>query len=748
MKKQAFNHWFSTFQQQALALNERRLVLLVGDNTWAASLLEQIGVLSSEQLPNSRCFIYGDNPTFKATMATKRFRDKLGSESDYVVFSDSQLNIDALAALSGTLVAGGVLFLVMNDYSQIENSYFLKRFFRLISENKSHVIIEQHHLQAEPFIEDESTNESESKGNKESLTSSNKNAESLPYHCKNPEQVQAVEAIIKVVTGRRKRPFVLTADRGRGKSSALAIACGQLLANATKDNPLHIVITAADYNSLEVFYKQLSISLPTARLVNNQYISEFGRIEFIAVDQLIKQDINASLVLVDEAAAIPVYLLEQLVVKYHRMVFASTVHGYEGAGRGFTLKFKQKLDVICPKWRQQHMHQPIRYCLNDPLEQLIFDGCLLNAELGHAPSSHSSLSETTKLDLESLTFKQVDAKTLATNEKMLSQVVSVLVTAHYQTKPSDVKMLLDNPNMQLVCLMSKQKSELDVVAVALLISEGKSTENIISTTDVSAIENSQRRLKNHFTPQSLLTQCGEERAFDFHYLRVMRIAVHVQWQQQGIGSLLLNKINGFAHNEGADFVSSSFGATSSLLSFWLTQGYHLARIGFSKDKASGEHSALVLNAISERAKNINQELTNEFYRSFSYLLTDEYRDLSADLVALILHARPNTLPIEITLRDLRNIKAFSQGHRQYSCCVFSLQLWLLKILAQSDFWEQKQLKQNQLTQSQLTQNEIGILIKRILQKHSIKEVCTEYSLTGKKALEQNIQRQISLFDVT
>lgn len=37
------------------------------------------------------------------------------------------------------------------------------------------------------------------------------------------EQRLAIDSIIKVVTGHRKRPLVLTADRGRGKTSALGL---------------------------------------------------------------------------------------------------------------------------------------------------------------------------------------------------------------------------------------------------------------------------------------------------------------------------------------------------------------------------------------------------------------------------------------------------------------------------------------------------------------------------------------------
>ena len=722
MKNELFIEWLQSFQQQALACNERRLIVLVGDESWAHSLLEFADIIKDNNSANTRRLVYGDSETISSNVSLQRFRDKLGSESDYVVFADSQYSIDALAALSGTLVAGGVFFLVVSDYAKLKSSLFFKRFLNIVNQMSAHLILKQKEFFLPALVNTQ--NVSKDSGIEKTP---------LNYSCITQEQVTAVDAIIKVVKGKRKRPLVLTADRGRGKSSALALACIELLKTARKDNPLHIVITAADVNCLQVFFKQLQTINISGVWQNDCFTSDKGSVAFIAVDQLLKQRHKASLVLVDEAAAIPVYLLEQLVENYHRMVFASTVHGYEGAGRGFTLKFQQRLNVICPHWHHLHIHQPIRYRVGDPLEQLIFNSCLLNAELddiaGDLPKSSNSLL----LETNKLTFEHFTGQALAEDEALLAQVVSVLVTAHYQTKPSDVKMLLDNPSVQLLCLLldlndlSETKNKQRVVAVAMLISEGNSVTESVSGTDISAIKHSQRRLNNHFTPQSLLTQCGVEQAFDFHYLRVMRIAVNTQLQQRGVGSYFLKKINLFAQSQGADFLASSFGATKALLSFWLQQNYHVARLGFTKDKASGEHSALVLNAVSKKAMNLESAIKHEFYRSFDHLLNDEYQWLAADLIALIQYYYPKSCEVKLTAHDNANVSAFVQGHRQYACCAFSLYLWLKVRLTNTNLAEQ---------------SEIAVLIQRSMQKQNIAALCQQHNFTGKKALEQFLRNTI------
>jgi N-acetyltransferase 10 len=51
---------------------------------------------------------------------------------------------------------------------------------------------------------------------------------------------------------------------------------------------------------------------------------------------------QAELVVVDEAAAIPITVVKKLLGPY-MVILSSTVHGYEGTGRSLSLKLIQQL---------------------------------------------------------------------------------------------------------------------------------------------------------------------------------------------------------------------------------------------------------------------------------------------------------------------------------------------------------------------------------------------------------------------
>jgi tRNA(Met) cytidine acetyltransferase len=618
---------------------------------------------------------------------------------------------------------------------QYQKSLFIQRFYDLVNNNNHHTVIHECE-DTPPQLLDQNL--------EHVINQRSKPQPPYPMSCKTAEQHKAVEAIIKVVTGHRNRPLVLTADRGRGKSSALAIASAKLL-NERRDSHFKIIVTAPVIAALSVFFKQLTSLLPEAKYQSNSLIIGKACLYFYPVDQLVAKPERSNLMIVDEAAGIPVYLLEQLINNYHRIVFSSTVHGYEGAGRGFSINFLKILKQRYPQFLSMQLHQPIRWRQGDPLETLVFDSCLLRAELPKLATptvSQTSNKHITHPFLKHVEFKRYSSAELVNDERLLAEIFAVLVTAHYQTKPSDLQLMLDNSQVEIACLVltknisSQSDCNLDiqknnqfnnqVVAVALIMHEGKGLG--VNTDDVEAIKSAKRRLRNHFLPQSLLSHCGDQLAFNFHYLRIMRIAVHPEVQQQGLGLRLMFELKKMANEHGADFIGASFGVNYSLLQFWFKANFSLVRVGFTKDKASGEHSALLVFGLTAVTKNKQLFFQKQFYRSFDYLLLDEYQAMNSQLVRLICAGNHALEQQELSELDISNVIAYTKGERQYSDCVYSLYIW----------FKHELLKNH----SAANVEQSLVLVARLLQKHKNTQVCHAYGLTGKKMLNQHIKNYI------
>lgn len=702
MPNSTFAQWYFQLSAKLKSQNHRNFVIFCGDMTWATKQVDSlISNITESSIDIENGLVFSDISGVDAQVNKTNFRQFLGMETRYIFYVANEVNLDVLAALSGTIVGGGTLFLWWPDrVSTNDKRPFNDRIFRIAqqcSSNEHNYIINQ---EGSGFTTKALVFDQEAR-NKAIFTDT---------FCVTNEQRAAVEGVKKVVTGHRNRPMVLTADRGRGKSSALAIATAELLIQSQQK--MTIIVTAPQRQSLNIFFEQLRHCLPNAKCTTSHLMWEQHTVEFLPIDVLLKTKIQVNLMIVDEAASLPIYLLEQILPIYHRLVFSTTVHGYEGAGRGFTIKFQKVLAKVFPEWKSLHIREPVRWSTNDPLENFIFQSCLLNAELPKL--STDKIGGVTSYD-----FSLVTGQELSENEGLLSDIFSILVTAHYQTKPSDLEMLLTNPEVRLCYLHSNKQ----VIAVALILAEGG-----VKSIDVNAVKESQRRLKNHFLPQSLTVHCGQEDAFEYRYCRVVRIAVHPEIQNNGIGSYLLNKVEFYAQKEDFDFIGTCFAANRIVANFWLKSGYQTARIGFNKDASSGEHSALMLKSLSERNHKTLTQLSEEFYRTFSYYLTDEYKLLEVKLVDLILANCPKSLLKRLNDKDRYLIHQFANGYMQYSSIVYSLHLWLL-----STFTDEPIIEFNRL-----------LFIERVLMKKSVEEICQLYNLTGKKALIKELQKQIHI----
>ena len=729
MSNSEFSLWYKQLQKNAEDHRWRNVVVLIGENCWVSDKISAIRLVYDSLLtvesPVEHRGLYFQNNALKLTsecfftVNSKNYNQYLGTEQEIVVFpigtcelSDeiiSDFDVDAFAALSGTIIAGGTLVLSIIKNMSAEgvkpekNDFFLQRFLRQLKTESGYIIQQDTPLpclvssQADlPITIDNSS---------EPLL--------FKYGCVTQEQEFAVDAMLKVMSGHRNRPLVLTADRGRGKSSAMALAACHLLVHAQQK--LYIIISAASRQALNVFFKQVAQTLPTAKINANNIEHANGEISFLPIDRILKEQPQASLVMIDEAAAFPVYLLQQLLSNYHRLIFSSTVHGYEGAGRGFSIKFRQTLNTLMPQWRKFHINEPVRWAPNDPLESFVFSSCLLNAELPKYSMENLSQGACTALNTMRVSVKQ-----LLSDESLLQQVFSVLVTAHYQTSPSDVRLLLNNPAVSLFIL----KHESRIWGVVMLLKEG-----LVDADLAELVRDGKRRLRDQFLPQSLLTHCGVKDSFEYSYQRVMRIAIHPQCQGQGLGGKFLDDVEQQLANDEVDFIGSSFAGNANLLSFWQQSGYSLARIGFTKDKASGEHSCLLIKAVSGKAFAKQTVLAQHFYQQFDYWLTDEFKHLPEKMVWQVLHHRveAGSSANELNAEHLQTVNDFVSGQRQFSSCVYSLHQWLVKHC------------QNKFDPDVLP------LIARIFQKHSVEQVCADYQFTGKKLLNQHLLTYIEKY---
>ena len=566
MLNEDFSAWCFKLQQVTQQKRWRSLLVLVGDKAWTNQHVEtNIKVFLSEQtaqfMQPKQGLIYGDIdgnclPSQLSVVNRKTFNQYLGTEQQLVFFrlsehiqkqaqsniseietepktetksaSDNEFDVDAFAALSGTIVSGGVLVLLISpnqlQHAQ-ENDYFLQRFMQQLTREHCYVIKQSDTLLPDLNAVIKAAVPKTGTSNAQAAAEFG-GINALPYGCITQEQVSAVEVMLKVLSGHRNRPLVLTADRGRGKSTALALAACQMLKNATQ--PLKILISAPSKQALTIFFQQVAQQLPEAKVNGASVEHANGSINFYPIDTLLKEQPIASIVMVDEAAAIPVYLLQKLLSTYHRLIFASTMHGYEGAGRGFSIKFRQVLKRIMPNWRNMHINEAIRWASDDPLEQFVFDSCLLNAQLPSVDKTCQLKASTNFTDDTLLEVTLISVENLLEDEALLQAVFSVLVTAHYQTSPSDLKLLLNNRAISLFVL----KRERSVVGVAMLMQEGLVGENLVD----KVLEN-KRRLRDQFLPQSLLMHCGVKTSFDYSYQRVMRIAVHPELQGLGLGTV-------------------------------------------------------------------------------------------------------------------------------------------------------------------------------------------------------------------
>ena len=153
---------------------------------------------------------------------------------------------------------------------------------------------------------------------------------------------------------------------------------------------------------------------------------------FLSPDRLLEESPAADLVLVDEAAAIPLPMLRRLRRLYPRLVMATTCGGYEGTGGGFRLRF---VDALAGDLVHFELTRPVRWRDGDALEAWLRDSLLL--DLPPAQPSADDAPVDYDIDTEIAIEPAREAYAL-------------LAAAHYRSRPSDLRRLIDEADQVLV----------------------------------------------------------------------------------------------------------------------------------------------------------------------------------------------------------------------------------------------------------------------------------------------------------
>jgi len=551
VRSESLQDWLAEYQQGLCRQGRRELLLLTGDRATLYGMARSV-------MPETEWL-----PALAGADGLARGRRLLGQSRERLVFDLWHgFDPDLFAAAAGALAGGGVCLLLappLAQWDRFDDPFaarlatpevaqeavarrFLRRCARLLGAAPAGVrLIDcDRPLPALPKVEA---------------------GRAVPPEWPAPAQREVIEAAERLA-GTPAGALVLTADRGRGKSTALGLVAAKLAGK------LQLRVTAPRRSATDALYAALARESVAA-----------GKVPFCAPDRLLREGPDADLLLIDEAAAIPVPMLRALLERYPRCVFATTVHGYEGSGRGFALRFSAELDRRHPGWRHLHLDTPLRWAAEDPLEPLLNRLLVMDAE-------PATVSSSAVVDVE---WEEIDRERLAEDDALLDQVFGLLVLAHYRTRPFDLRLLLDAPGMRLFALRGQGA----VLAVALVAEEGGFSESL-----AEAVFMGRRRARGHLLPQSLAMHLGIAEAPRLRCARVLRIAVLPELQRRGLGRRLVAGIRDALATEGVDLFGVAFGASEGLVRFWQVAGMQPLRLGRRAHAATALTSLLAAQALT------------------------------------------------------------------------------------------------------------------------------------------------------
>ncbi|KAK9239951.1 GNAT acetyltransferase 2-domain-containing protein [Lipomyces kononenkoae] len=428
------------------------------------------------------------------------------------------------------------------------------------------------------------------------------------------DQAKAITTFIDAIAEKTLRSTVtLTAGRGRGKSAAMGLA----VAAAVSHGYSNIFITSPSPENLKTLFEFIfkgfdalgydeHMDYDILQSTDPEFNKAIVRVNIFRSHRQTIQYIRpsdaqvlgqAELVVIDEAAAIPLPLVRKLIGPY--LVFmASTINGYEGTGRSLSLKLIQQLreqsrpvslkkesssstndsaiversgkeatrfkdspsGIGSRTLREITLNEPIRYAPGDPVENWLNKLLCLDATLPQSISSAGGKKTFPHPTQCELYF--VNRDTLFSyhpvSEVFLHRMMALYVASHYKNSPNDLQLLSDAPAHQLFVLLpptgendNRLPEPLCVVQVAL--------EGEISRQSIMNNLNRGQRAGGDLIPWIVSQQFQDSEFGTLSGARVVRIATHPEYTKMGYGSRAIDLLAQYYTGEFAPFANAEKG---------------------------------------------------------------------------------------------------------------------------------------------------------------------------------------------
>ncbi|KAK4897761.1 N-acetyltransferase 10 [Elasticomyces elasticus] len=550
----------------------------------------------------------------------------LGNTYGMCILQDFEaITPNLLARTMETVEGGGLVILLLRGMSSLKQLYtlnmdihsryrteahgdvvarFNERFILSLSECNSCLVVDDEMnvlpvsggksvVERKPSADDEgkSATQMELDEIKESLKDTQP-VGSLVQLAKTTDQAKALLTFVEAISEKTLASTVtLTAARGRGKSAALGVAIAAAVAHGYSN----IFITSPSPENLKTVFEFIFKGFDALGYLDHQDYTiiqstnpDFNKaIVRVNVHRQHRQTIQyiqpqdaytlgqAELLVIDEAAAIPLPLVRKLMGPY--LVFmASTINGYEGTGRSLSLKLIKQLreqsrgakklngdEQVTSRSDSKHsdgaytsassrslreitLSEPIRYAQGDQVEKWLNGLLCLDATLPRSSNIHGTPHGTPHpLQCQLL---QVNRDTLFSfhkiSEKFLQKMMALYVASHYKNSPNDLQLMSDAPAHQLFVLVPPVQNDTvdlpEILCVLQVALEGQiSKESVLSSLSRG------QRAGGDLIPWLVSQQFQDSEFAGLSGARVVRIATNPDYASMGYGSRALQLLTEF-----------------------------------------------------------------------------------------------------------------------------------------------------------------------------------------------------------